>query len=191
MERRISISLVAFLLGVQIAQGQCCSGGVPTAGNLGLPYSEAKIWQMSLNYDLNVLKTLKNGTEKLEKGQRERTTHSVMWETAYAFTDKLSLNTFFSLVRQERTIREFGNENFVSTNGVGDAIILARYSFFPFLTLGTGVKVPLGSYERTNDNGNILSADLQPGSGAWDLILWATMLRKLRPLGLQPEFHQQ
>jgi len=62
--------LVGF--GIQNIQGQtCCSGGVPLSGNLGLPIAESKIWQFSASYDLNVLKTLQTGTEKLDDNTRK------------------------------------------------------------------------------------------------------------------------
>ena len=184
--RKLRIVITLFLiLAVNFwVRAQCCSGGVPLSSNLGLPSSSARVWQMSLSYDLNVLRTLKDGTEVLERGQRERTTQSIMYEVAYGFTDRFSVNAFFSYVRQERTIREFGNVDFVSTNGIGDAVLLARYQVIPSLNLGAGVKAPLGAYDKTNDNGNIVSADLQPGSGAWDLILWGmyqTQFAFLRP----------
>jgi len=181
---RVVIGFLMVFSTSQLAWGQCCSGGVPISSNLGLPASEAKVWQMSLSYDLNVLRTLKEGSEVLESGRRQRTTHSILYEVAYAFTDRFSVNTFFSLVRQERTIREFGNTDFVYSNGVGDAVFLARYKIIPSLNLGLGVKAPLGATDHTNDQGTILSADLQPGSGAWDLILWGSyliQLKKIRP----------
>ena len=36
--------------------------------------------------------------------------------------------------------------------------------------LGVGTKIPLGSFDETNDLGITYIADLQPGSGAWDLL---------------------
>jgi len=185
---RLWLRSVLVVIGILIFQdklwAQCCSGGVPMASNLGLPSADRNVWQVSLNYDFNVLRTLKTGTTSLEKGQRERTTHSALLEIGYSFTDRLSLNALFTFVRQERTIKEFGATNFVATNGIGDAIFIIRYLLFPTLNLGGGFKAPLGAYDRTNSQGNIVSADLQPGSGAWDIILWGSynhQLSKRRP----------
>ncbi len=178
------IVIVLTLLSNTLVLAQCCSGGVPLSSNLGLPASQAKVWQMSLSYDLNVLRTLKSGTEVLESGQRERLTHSMMFEVAYGFTDRFSVNAFFSYVGQERTTRQFGDVDFVSSAGIGDGVLFVRYQIVPSLTQGAGAKAPLGDYDRTNPNGNIVSADLQPGSGAWDLILWGmyqTQISRSRP----------
>jgi hypothetical protein len=41
-----------------------------------------------------------------------------------------------------------------------------------------GVKAPLGPSDlRDNESGILLNADLQPGSGAWDGLLWAQFTR--------------
>jgi len=86
----------------------------------------------------------------------------------------IAVDAFFSFVRQERRIIPINQQStFVSTNGVGDAVLLAKYRVFPFLQLGVGVKAPLGPSDLISDQGFPLIADLQPGSGAWDGILWA------------------
>lgn len=155
----------------------CCSGGVPLSGNLGLPASNQNTWQFSLNYDLNVLRTLKSGTEKLNERNRRRITHAALFEVGYTFSKRLSTDLFISFVRQERKIQNPGlPDNVQSTNGIGDAVILFKYNFINsggnVLTLGIGPKIPVGASDVTNQ-GILLGADLQPGSGAWDGVLWS------------------
>jgi len=41
------------------------------------------------------------------------------------------------------------------------------------LTIGVGPKIPLGASDKTNEIGLTYNADLQPGSGAWDGVLFA------------------
>ncbi|GJM27367.1 MAG: hypothetical protein DHS20C17_00020 [Cyclobacteriaceae bacterium] len=160
----------------------CCSGGVPLSGNLGLPAADQNSWQFALSYDLNVLKTLKVGTEKLDERNRERVTHSLLFETGYTFTERFSVDLFASYVRQERNISNPGlpDQN-QHTDGFGDAVILLKYRIIhkgPVTwTLGAGPKLPTGASDITN-NGILVGADLQPGSGAWDGIAWSYLLHQ-------------
>ncbi|MEL6925280.1 MAG: hypothetical protein AAFO94_14635, partial [Bacteroidota bacterium] len=174
--------LIFFIVANNMFAQTCCSGGVPVSSNLGLPASDAGALQFSLSYDLNVLKTLKAGTEVLDDQSRNRTTHSVLLELGYAFNQRFSIDGFFSFVRQERTIRQFGNRNFTASQGPGDAVLLFKYRILDLndhatqLTGALGIKAPLGPADlRDSETGIILNADLQPGSGAWDGLLWAQL----------------
>ena len=61
-------------------------------------------------------------------------------------------------------------------HGIGDMSLLARYTFFRhhtldstlFLALTAGVKLPTGSTDGRNDDGNFLDAHIQPGTGSTD-----------------------
>ncbi len=151
------------------------------SGNIGLPASDKGTWQFTLNYDWNNLETLKAGSDRLNDDSRRRETHSILVESGYSFSEKLSLDLFFSFVRQERTINQRGlAEDFTYTQGVGDAVALLKYSIYPRLTLGLGLKLPVGSSDRTRPGGLPLNADLQPGSGAWDQIIYANYTTSLK-----------
>ena len=167
----------------------CCSGGVPLANNLGLPNEGNGVLTVSLNYDYNNLNTLNAGTEKLDDQSRQRITNSILMGLGYAFTDRFSVETMFTWVNQTRTITQFGNENFTETSGIGDAVVLGKYAFPSLLgpawqlNVGTGVKIPFGRSDILTDQGIQLTADLQPGSGAWDMLGWISISR---PLGFRP-----
>jgi len=173
---RVILLGFVFLFSTNILFSQtCCSGGVPVSGNLGMPSANKKTLQINLSYDLNNLSTLKTERETLNDDSRKRTTQSLLFELGYSFTDKLSIDAFFSYVRQERLIN--GND-FTFTNGVGDIVLLLKYKFFNqqengfSLLFGTGTKLPFGASNLKNNNGITLNADLQPGSGAFDWIGW-------------------
>ena len=51
------------------------------------------------------------------------------------------------------------------------------------LNVGLGTKAPLGKSDATRENGILHTADLQPGSGAWDGIGW---LSASKNLGFRP-----
>lgn len=177
--------LTVFCLLSYYSLGQsCCSGGVPLSGNIGLPAGEVGSWQLSLTYDINTLRTLKSGSEKLNDQLRERKTRSILLETGYTFSSKWSADLFLSYINQERHIFTFSGTQSTATNGLGDAVILIKYRLTPesiatIWLIGAGPKIPLGSTDKTNDSGISLSADLQPGSGSWDGVFWSSLTRTL------------
>ncbi len=176
----------AFLLPFTSIGQTCCSGGVPISGNLGLPPNDIGIWQMSLGYDINVLKTLKESSGTLQDKSRERTTQSVLFQTGYSISNRWSLDLFMSYVKQERRIRQFDQTDYVSTNGFGDAAVLAKYRLTNpdnprlIFTLATGAKIPTGKSDLTRHDGIPLNADLQPGSGSWDALVWVNGIYTLQ-----------
>ncbi|EDP72492.1 hypothetical protein FBALC1_15362 [Flavobacteriales bacterium ALC-1] len=165
------------LIFINLTQSQtCCSGGIPLSNNIGLEFSGENTAVLGISYDFNNLNTLKNDEQTLEDNSRLRTTHSVLINAGYSFSKRLSVEGLFTWVNQRRIISEFESENLDQTYGIGDAIVLARYTIVNNIeknwnvNLGFGVKIPVGSSTETNDQGITLNADLQPGSNAWDLI---------------------
>lgn len=183
---RVFVLLSFCLIGGAVCYGQtCCSGGVPLSNNLGLPNEGKNSWILGLNYDYNNLNTLNAGTETLNDDSRLRITNSVLFNLGYAVTDRFSIETLFTWVNQTRTITQFGNENFSETSGIGDAVFLAKYAIPDLLgantvlNLGLGAKAPLGRSDLTTSEGFQLTADLQPGSGAWDVLGWLAVSKTL------------
>ncbi len=168
--KRIAIAI--FFLCPELSSGQCCSGGVPMSNNIGLPSASAGTIQLNLNYDWNNLETLKAGDQDLNDDTRQRETHALLLEFGYTISKKFSFDVFIPFIRQERTITTFGQENFQRTNGLGDVVLLPKYTFNERWTLGVGVKLPTGKADAFNEQGIALPADLQAGSGALDGILF-------------------
>ncbi len=189
MQPRYIIGMFLLMNAYPILGQTCCSGGVPLSNNLGIPNEGSGVLTVSLNYDYNNLNTLNAGTERLDDGSRQRITNSILLGLGYAFTDRLSVETMLTWVNQTRTINQFGNENFTETSGIGDAVVLGKYALPSFLgpawrlNAGMGVKIPLGRSDILTDQGIQLTADLQPGSGAWDILGWLSLSR---PLGFRP-----
>lgn len=169
----------------QLISQTCCSGGVPLSNNLGLPNEGKGSFSLGLNYDYNNLNALNAGSDKLDDDSRLRITNSILLSLGYAITDKLSFEALFTWVNQTRTISQFGNENFSETSGIGDAVFLAKYAIpdvlglNSVLNLGVGTKAPIGKSDLTTEEGFLLTADLQPGSGAWDALGWMSISKKL------------
>jgi len=153
---------------------------VPISSNLGLVSRGNGALQFQLTYDYNALRDWFDGAMRRPRPHEDpiRTTQSVLLETNYDFTDRLGLSTLFSFVRQERFTPK--SNSFTRNDGIGDAIVLAKYNLIlpnanqPFsLSIGAGPKLPLGRNDFIGDDtGLLLSADLQPGTGAWEIVSW-------------------
>jgi hypothetical protein len=185
MRGLLFLLFLCFVIGHKSIAQTCCSGGVPLSNNLGLPNEGRGIIMMGLNYDYNNLNTLYAESTKLDDNSRQRITNSVLLNIGYSITDNLGVETLFSWVNQTRTITQFGNEEFTGTSGIGDAVLLVKYSKPNVLgentlfNLGIGTKVPLGKSDIKSEQGIQLTADLQPGSGAWDGIGWLSISKGL------------
>ncbi|MDF1573694.1 MAG: hypothetical protein P1P86_00690 [Bacteroidales bacterium] len=140
--------------------------------------------QIEMSYDLNFLATLKTGTETLEDGSRQRITQSVLLKTGYSIRPWLAIDALFSYVKQSRKVSFDDQINQVGTSGLGDAVLIAKFVISRMsenvteLQLGVGPKLPLGRSDLSNKQNITLNADLQPGSGSWDLINWAYYARQ-------------
>ncbi len=178
---QIVLSFVFILLFNTLKSQTCCSGGIPLSNNIGLAILDKGTTQISVSYDYNNLNTLNIGTEKIDDNSRLRVTHSVLLNASYAITNRISIEGLFTWVNQRRKITQFGNENLDQTSGIGDGLLLLKYSFPKLieqntaLNVGVGTKIPFGSSTEKNNQGIIFNADLQPGSNAWDVIYWSSI----------------
>ena len=173
-------TFLIYLFASLSAHAQCCSGGVPMSGNVGLPITDARVWQIAMQYDVNRLRTLKDNRRILSDRSRERLTKSWLFQGGYSLSERWAVDVFLSYVRQERTIRPVNlPDDFTFSQGIGDATLLLKYQLTTFFEkrghwwVGIGPKVPLGSADQQDARGITLAADLQPGSGAWDAICWS------------------
>ncbi len=186
----IILPVASFLPATLFSQA-CCSGGVPLLGSLEASTTRANNWQFSLTYDFNRLSRLYSGTNHIEKdpNQRRRIAQSLLLETSYGFSKHISASVILSFIQQERRISSglIGSTDFVTARGMGDAIGLLKYSIIPInivsqleFVVGAGAKVPFGSTDLKSQ-GIRISDDLQPGTGAWDGILWGYFFRGFEP----------
>jgi hypothetical protein len=187
-----NIVLISCLLGLKQMPGlsqTCCSGGVPLSGNIGFEGAAKGTLQTEWSYNLNYLATLKNGTEIYEDENRQRITHSFLLKLGYSINNWFAVDALFSYVLQERKIFFNDQVNHENAHGLGDAVLMAKFILSSVsvngseLQLGLGPKLPLGRTDRASKNNIILNADMQPGSGSWDLITWAYYARQftIRP----------
>ncbi|MEM9324382.1 MAG: hypothetical protein AAGA85_01945 [Bacteroidota bacterium] len=157
----------------------CCSGGVPLAANIGFPAADKGTLQTSLSHDLNVLRTLKSGTEVLDDDSRLRRTHTLLFSAGYTFTPRFSFDISASYVWQRREIsRPSLPVDLQQTHGWGDLMLLAKYQLTRTtndrwnVIFGAGTKLANAATSIRSDDGIVYNLDLQPGSGAVDAVLW-------------------
>lgn len=185
MRNKFAFCIIAILAFQTVHAQTCCSGGVPLSNNLGMPNEGRKTLQIAFNYDYNNLNTLNAGSDRLNDDSRKRITNSLLLGLGYAITDRFSVESLWTWVNQTRTINQFNNENITETTGIGDAVFLVKYAIPEILgqrtiwNLGIGLKAPLGASDISSEQGFLLTADLQPGSGAWDGIGWLSISKGL------------
>jgi len=169
----------------QVISQTCCSGGVPLSGNIGFKGADRGTLQMELGYDLNYLATLKNGSDVFTDEIRRRITQSFLLKGGYNITKWMAVDALFTYVQQGRRITFQETVNEVNTSGIGDAVVLTKFIFSRLVEsgietqLGVGPKIPFGKTDMKDNRGITLNADLQPGSGSWDLITWAYFVKQL------------
>ena len=177
--KRLIIIIFVFQTGFILSQ-TCCTSGTPLLGSLEMSVTNKNLLQINLNFNYNSLRDIYDRDIKLNDNTRERITQSAILELNYGLTHKITLTSLFSYVKQVRIISPLiGNNNTLVTQGFGDIILLAKYNFIQQnilskndITAGLGVKLPIGK-SSVKQNNILVPADLQPGTGSWDIIFWA------------------
>ena len=158
----------------------CSCAGAPlmSSQSLGIPEKGNVVVGLTGNY--NNIDKLYSGTDELNNRTSERNTFTSLLEINYGLTNRVSLTGAFTFVRKERVagLQTQAGARALQTSGVGDAILLVKYSLIeqtlwkPYqLVIGGGGKAPLGS-NTLRSRGLSLNADMQPGTGSWDGIGW-------------------
>ncbi|MGD9899529.1 MAG: hypothetical protein AB7T22_10435 [Calditrichaceae bacterium] len=182
------IMILLFLTAGNIFGQACCSAGTPLLSALEISATPDRAWQFALTYEYNFLQDVVAGTDQLDDGARERLSQSLLTETSYGFNRFFSVSLLLSFIQQERKLSTANYENSdekLTTRGFGDAVVLLKYNLLPLtiassrqVSVGGGVKLPTGE-SGLRSNGILLPADMQPGTGAWDGILWGYVFQGL------------
>lgn len=187
--RLFLILSLAGLIRLNLAAQTCCSGGVPISGNVGFSSAQKGTAQFEISFDHNLLNSLYSDNEELADDSRLRITNSYLFKMGYSITDKLAVDALLSYVTQARSIEFFETVNTDKTRGIGDAVVIAKYVFLNSekqgidLQIAIGPKIPTGAHQLKNPIGISYNADMQPGSGSWDMISW---LRLSKPFNIRP-----
>jgi hypothetical protein len=192
--RTFGVSLLTvgiIIFGVHPVYAQTCGcAEAPLMSSLDTAATPAGSWQLGLTYQYNLIDMVVSGSKELKDDTNERTTQTLLLETSYGFSPAWSVTAMIAAVEHERRNAPLGldvSETVLTTQGLGDGLVLLKYNVMGVrtgasreLTLGGGLKVPLGRTDLTS-NGIILAEDMQSGSGSWDGIFWGYLSQGFFP----------
>ncbi len=189
--------LLLLLLNNHIFSQACCTVGtsISNGGERGI--LPVKTLSTAVTFQHNVLNTAYESSVVIDDPlNRTSTVSNFNLEIEYGLVKKVSLLLILPYTNRTRetTVTNIAaNTSEVITfkgDGFGDIIILGKYELItpsilsPLgLAVGGGAKLPTGSFEEEN-NGTRLSIDLQPGTGAADLLLWGHFLYGLPSISM-------
>ena len=198
MKKYFSLTvLFLFISNSQIYSQACCTVGTSISNGgerSAIPFNTLST---AFSFQHNVLNTAYQSSAEIQDPlKRKSTVTNFNLEIEYGLAEKVSILLIlpYSNRSRETTVTNLetnGTEviNF-SGDGFGDIIILGKYEVITpsilstfGLALGGGAKLPTGSFEEEK-NGTRLSIDLQPGTGATDLLLWAHTMYAFPSLSL-------
>ncbi len=182
------VLLISTIAVSQISAQACCTAGTPILSSLEMSTAEYKTWKFGVTYQYNSLKSVYDGSDKLEEFSRERITQSALIEVNYGLFKRFTITALFSYINQQRLVDPVsGNSNKLNSGGIGDFLLLAKYKVINLdfvnqreFAIGGGIKAPLGKAD-VKSNGILLPADIQPGTGSWDGVFWSYFSQGFSP----------
>ncbi len=182
------ITLLALALGLQaggyLAAQTCSCGGAPLLGFIDGGPKDRGSWQLAWEYEYNDISNLVAGTRTLTPDDRQQTSQSGLLKVSYGINRIFSVTAMLTMVQKERDVSDL-----LRVRGVGDGLVILQANLTPRysypqreLVVGVGFKAPVGPADLKRD-GLLISADMQPSSGAWDGIFTGYASREvLMPL---------
>jgi len=173
----------------------CCSGGGsnPIAGGAATGVLQKYQMEVSLNYQANQSNKFFEGAEEVEQEgiYDELSSEYLFLRTDYGISKKLTLSlaTGYHL---NKTLKEKDTTITLSNSGMGDLIIFPRYDIYnetkgnirSEITLGIGLKIPIGSHtdtiETTPDVWDLIPPTIQLSTGGTDLIFYSFFFREYK-----------
>ncbi len=156
---------------VPLAGQACGCGGVPLLGSLGGVGPLAGDWQIDGQYEYNDISGLASGILRLPFDGRRQLSQSGIMRVTYGLSRSLTVSVLLTAIVKTRVVTDTD-----IAAGLGDGIVLLQVNLLPGLSypqrdimLGLGFKAPLGPSDLSA-GGVRYSPDLQPTSGAWDLL---------------------
>lgn len=191
-----TVLLTAFygLLSYSNAQG-CCTAGSSTFGGLERGATKNGILLLGTGFVSTSLNSTYDGRNEINDPlNRTSSVSSFNLELEYGLSENISvlISGNYVIKNRETTVRSSIDNSKEIINfdgkGIGDVIILGKYEIInptilspTGLSLGGGVKLPVGSYTQ-EVNGSRLAIDLQPGTGSTDVLLWGNFYKGFQPL---------
>jgi hypothetical protein len=185
--KKLILFIIPIFIGISKLYPQaCCTVGTSISSGVERGVVPHKHFSIAGSFQNNVLNDAYQSSENIEDPlNRKATVTDFFIELEYGLAEQVSILITGGYTNKSRTTTVFdlvtnSSDEFTFTgNGFTDLVVLGKYQIIvpniisPFgLSAGGGAKLPTGSYQQDND-GTRLSIDLQPGTGATDLLFWA------------------
>ena len=196
----VSSAAITFLLATSVAEAHHAGGignaqgagpiNTISASTLEQGHSVAGVSVDYTSYDTLSDATLIGATAAgIEDVHGLGTIESYALSFAYGVTDDADAGRAAALHQTDRDPRRRGGdeiEDHGSPSGIGDLTVLGEYRFLNDKASRTeaalllGVKAPTGATDVHHD-GELLEAEFQPGSGAWDGLFGLALTKRVGP----------
>jgi len=194
----ISSAAIIFLLATSVAEAHHAGGignaqgagpiNTISASTLEQGHSVAGFTFDYTSFDTLSDATLLNAAAGIEDVHGLGTIESYALSFAYGVTNDLMLAVRLPYIRRTgiRAAEDDEIEDHGSPSGVGDLTMLGQYRFLNDEASRTeasfllGVKAPTGETDVQHD-GELLEAEFQPGSGAWDGLFGLALTKRVGP----------
>lgn len=175
MKHFLVIVFFLFLASPEMHAQACCSAGTPLSAQMGMEFMKKGELLFSTAYDYNYLNDQFKNSEQLDTDDRSRTSQSILLRIQYALNNKLAFGISMPYVfRSEINNSSLSSFSSLSSSGIGDLLVQSNVTIMNKgkhnMLLSGGIKAPTGSNDERNELGFTLPADLQPGTGSWDVI---------------------
>lgn len=176
-----SLWFIFLLFSAARAQTCSCAGAPLLESQSGAPNQPGQI-RLNFSYEYHNISNLYIGSEKQESNDFNRYTHSVLYEVSYGLTPKLTVSGLGSYIIKQRKAT-----NRITTGGPGDGVVMLKYNLHRNtissqydLAVGAGLKLPVGKKNLSIEQAQ-LQADMQPGTGSFDGLVWAYFSKTFLP----------
>lgn len=173
---------------LSVAQS-CSCAGAPLLSSQSISSTSAGNLLLGLTYEFNNISDMYEGTRQVKNPPVKRNTQTMLLEANYGLSNRLTVSGTFTIIRKRREagLQNPGANDVFKSDGIGDGLFMLKYVLHKNtirsqyqLAVGAGTKVPFGEISERR-NGLQLNMDMQPGTGAWDGILWSYFSKTFAP----------
>lgn len=192
--RLLIISFFTLIFNTTVFSQGCCSGGAgsPIAGGAATGVLQENQMEISINYQNNSSNKFFAANRDTNSLFNNLNSDYLFFRVDYGLSKKLTLSVASGYFLDKSKIGK-DNSDTISSNGVGDLIILPRYSIYnktanfkrTAVVIGLGLKIPLGSHNDTTnlgsygiDNYQMNPPMLQTTNGSQDLMFNSFFFRE-------------
>ncbi len=193
----ILLTICFFVFKQEVFSQSCCSVGTSLSNGIERGVTKHKHLTAAFSFQNNILNSTYQSKSKIDDPlNRKSTVSDYIIELEYGLAERVSLLMIAGYTNKSRTTTIIdpqinSSEEIIFTgNGFTDIVIIGKYQLVspniiqPLgVTIGAGAKLPTGNY-TLEENGTRYSIDLQPGTGATDLLLWGHINYSLPIAGL-------